>query len=321
MLHIGGGYDVEPAVLLKIGEKEIERTLKELKRVAKKVPGKGDARAKAKALAATHPAADQVVATAAGLLDSLRTFLVEKEIVTLPASDTCAVVPMPPFMWGFAAMNSPGPFEESAGEAFYYVKTVDPSWSPEKQEEHLSSFSPWDLGIVSIHEAYPGHLVQGCAARRIPSTIRRLATDYAYIEGWAHYCEQMTIDEGYGGNDPRYRFAQLRAALVRLCRFVASIRMHTAGMTVEEATQLFEEKAMMEPFPAAREAERGAFDPGYVNYTLGKMAILKLRADWKAQRADDFSLKAFHDRFLSCGAIPIPTIRELMLGPESGPSL
>jgi len=321
MLHIGGGYQVDPAVLLKIGEKEIDRTLSELRRVAKSIPGKGDMRKKAAALAATHPPAGSLVSTTAGLLDSLRAFVIAKEIVTLPAEDTCAVVPMPPFMWGFAAMNTPGPFESSASEAYYYVKTVDPAWTPEKQEEHLSSFSPWDLANLSVHEAYPGHLVAGRAARRIASPIRRLASDYAYVEGWAHYAEQMLVDEGYGDGDPRFRFAQLRGALRRLCRFVAAIRMHTMGMTVEEAGRLFEEKALMEPFPAAREAERGAFDPGYLNYTLGKMAILKLRDDWTAQRKDAYSLKEFHDRFLSCGAIPIPIVREQMLGPKSGPAL
>jgi uncharacterized protein (DUF885 family) len=272
-------------------------------------------------MGASHPPADSLVAAAAGTLGALRAFLVEKEIVTLPTSETCAVVPMPPFHWGFAAMNSPGSFESLATDAYYYVRTPDPSWTPEKQEEHLQVFSTWGLGILSIHEAYPGHFVQGEVARRTPSPIRRFVSDYAYVEGWAHYSEQMLIDEGFGGGDPRYRMAQLRDALRRLCRFVAAIGIHTGEMSIDEAARLFEEKAFLEPFPARLEAERGAFDPGYLNYTLGKMAILKLRNDWKEQKPERYSLKEFHDRFLSAGPIPIPIVREEMLGPHAGPAL
>lgn len=321
MLRAGGGYDVKPEELLVLGERELDRTLDAFKRAAKALPGKGDAAKKYEALAAAHPAADSLVTATARLLGELRAFVVDREIVTIPGEDTCAVVPMPPFMWGFAAMNSPGPFESLATDAYYYVKTVDDAWTPEKKDEHLSFFSPWDLTDVSIHEAYPGHYVQGLVQRGVASPIRKLVWDYANGEGWAHYTEQMMLDEGYGSEDPRFRLAQLHQALIRLCRFVVAIRMHTMEMSIDEAARIFEKKGFMQPFPAAREAERGAFDPGYLNYTLGKLSILKLRKDCEAREGGAFSLRDFHDRFLSYGPIPIPIIRREMLGQYSGRAL
>jgi uncharacterized protein (DUF885 family) len=321
MLFDAGGFDEKPEVLLKLGERELERTLEAFQRAVRALPGKGSVAAKYDALSAAHPEPDSLVAATACLLGELRAFVVERGIVTIPGEDSCLVVPMPPFMWGFAAMNSPGPFESLATDAYYYVKTVDDSWTPEEKGEHLSVFSPWDLADASIHEAYPGHYVQGLVMREIESPIRSLLWDYANGEGWAHYTEQMMLDEGYGASDLRYRVAQLRQALIRLCRFVVSIRMHTQGMSIGEAARLFEKKGFMKPFPAAREAERGAFDPGYLNYTLGKMAILKLRSDWQQHVGDAYSLRDFHDRFLSYGPIPIPIIRRAMLGEFSGRAL
>lgn len=321
LVRIDSGFDVPTAHLLRTAERALDATLDEFKRTAKKVPGKGGAAEKALALGAAHPPADSLVAAVAGVLDSLRRFVVEREIVTLPEGGPPLVTPMPAFAWGFAAMNSPGPFETVATDAYDYVKTPEPGWTPEKTEEHLRFFGPWDLAVVSIHEVYPGHFVQSLATRAVESPIRRLAGDAASVEGWAHYAEQMMLDEGFGAEDPRYRLAQLRMSLLRLCRLVAAIRMHTAGMTVDEAARLFEKKAFLAPFPARREAERGAFDPGYGCYALGKMSILKLREDWKERAGAAYSLRDFHDRFLGYGPIPIPIVRSAMLGPLAGPLL
>jgi len=317
LLRLGGQFNAEPGALLARGEKELELTLKRFKETAKAIPAKGSPIEKLRALEAARPDPDSVVAVAEATLGALREFIAREDLVTIP-DGTCRVAAMPPFMWGFAAMNTPGPFETAETEAFYFVRMSNGSPGSADEFHHLGLFNPWNLSVISIHETYPGHFVQGIVMRGIPSSIRKLGWDYANAEGWAHYTEQMMLDEGFGADDPRYRLSQLREALIRLCRYVAAIRMHTKGMTLDQATRLFERKAFLEHATAREEAERGAFDPGYLNYTLGKMAILKLREDWKAAHPNDYSPRVFHDRFLSYGPIPIPMIRAEMLGTQTG---
>jgi uncharacterized protein (DUF885 family) len=317
LLSAGSQLDADPAALLALGEEDLDRTLKRFRETAREIPGARNALAALQTLEAARPAPDSVVARAEATLAALRDFVARKELVTVPEG-TCRVAPMPAFMWGYAAMNSPGPFETAHTDAFYFVRTSNGTPGSPEEFHHLGLFNPWNLSVISIHETYPGHFVQGIVMRRIPSTIRKIGWDYANAEGWAHYTEQMMLDEGFGDGDPRYRLAQLREALIRLCRYVVAIRMHTKGMTIEQATKLFEKKAFLDHATAREEAERGAFDPSYLNYTLGKMAILKLRDDWRAAHPEDGSLRAFHDRFLSFGPIPIPMIRAAMLGTNTG---
>jgi uncharacterized protein (DUF885 family) len=226
----------------------------------------------------------------------------------------------------FASMDTPGPFEIKATEAYYYVTPVEPDWTPQQAEEWLSAFNYYDIDVTSIHEAYPGHYVQFLCLNASPATrLEKIFAGYAFTEGWAHYCEQMMLDEGFGTNGlatpsheeqisaAKYRLAQIDEALLRLCRFSVSIQMHCQGMTVDSATQFFQENCYYEPKPARQEAVRGTFDPEYLYYALGKLEILKLRADYQKQEGANFALQKFHDELLRHGAPPLRLLREVML--------
>jgi len=215
-------------------------------------------------------------------------------------------------------MNSPGSFERLAKDAFYYVTPVEDSWTPEKREEWLRHLNYTTLRNISVHECYPGHYVHFLHRMKIPSTVLRSYTSYAFTEGWAHYCETMMVEEGFG--DARLKLAMLQDALLRNCRYLSSIGMHTAGWSWEDATKFFMENAYLDRLPAEREAKRGTWDPGYLNYTLGKLMIRKLRDDWM-ERNPRRELKEFHDTFLALGAPPLGLAREHLLGPNSGPVL
>ena len=226
----------------------------------------------------------------------------------------------------FASMDTPGPFEKKATEAYYYVTPVEPDWSPQQKEEWLTAFNYYTTDIVSIHEAYPGHYVQFLCLNASPADkLEKVFTSYAFTEGWAHYAEQMMVDEGFGASGSpkptqeqlvraaKYRLAQTDEALLRVCRLCASIKLHCQGMTVDEATKFFVDNCYYEEKPARQEAIRGTFDPEYLYYTLGKLEILKLREDYRKQTGKNFSLEKFHDEMLRHGAPPIRLLREVML--------
>ncbi len=218
-------------------------------------------------------------------------------------------------------MDTPGPFEAKATEAFYYVTPTEKDWDAKHKEEHLRLFNLPVLDIITIHEAFPGHYVQFLYAKQFPTKTRKLATCGSNVEGWAHYTEQMMVDEGYGDSDPKIRLAQLSEALLRDCRYVVGIKLHTQGMTVEEGQKVFVESGFQTPATAYEEARRGAYNPTYLYYTLGKLQILKLREDYRAAKGDAFSLQQFHNAFVKQGGIPIQLIRRILLPRTQGPSL
>ena len=264
----------------------------------------------------THPTAQGLIPDTRDLLEDIRHALIDHGIVSLPSEDRCQVIETPTFMrYAFAAMDSAGALETEATESFYYVTPVEDHWTPEQAEEWLSKFDYNTLRIISIHEVYPGHFVHHLHNRygRPLPLVNRVATSYAFTEGWAHYTEQMMLETDYGVGRPELRLTQLLEALVRNCRYVCSVAMHTGDMTVDEATKFFMDNAFMAEYPSRREALRGTFDPGYLNYTLGKLMILKLRDDYRRERNGDYSLRGFHDRLLSYGAPPLPLLRNVML--------
>ena len=224
--------------------------------------------------------------------------------------------------YAFAAMDSPGSLETRATESYYYVTPVEETWTDTQAEEWLSNFNYDTLRIISIHEVYPGHFVHhlhNSYGRPLP-LVNRVASSYAFTEGWAHYTEEMMLETEYARGQAALRVTQLLEALVRNCRYLCALGMHTQGMTVDEATRFFMDNAYMEELPARREALRGTFDPGYLNYTLGKLMILKLREDYRREQGSAYTLKGFHDRLLSYGAPPLPLLREVMLAnPGDGP--
>jgi uncharacterized protein (DUF885 family) len=306
--------------LLARGWRELAATRARMEQVAATItPGAG-VQAVLDSMASDHPAADQLVPFVRSGLDRVRAFVRERRLVTPPASEHLIVRETPPFRraTSFASTEAPGVWEEHANEAYYNVTPVDPSWSPRQQADHLGFFNRWASDIVTIHEAIPGHYYQFLALKRAPSRLRQALGCGTNTEGWAHYCEQMAIEQGYGGGDPRYELAQLSLALQRLGRLVVGLSLHTQGMSYEEAVRVFEDQCWMAPVNAEREARRGALDPTYLVYTLGKWRILEMREELRRRLGGRFDLRAFHDAFLSQGPSPLPVVRAALLKQLAG---
>ncbi|MBI2942064.1 MAG: DUF885 domain-containing protein [Chloroflexi bacterium] len=319
MLRCGEMVGLPLEELVRIGEAELRRTHDAYAEAAARIDPSLPVSEVARLLAANHPSAEDLLVETRAMLDGLRQCVIDRGLVTIPPGGNLRVEETPPFLrWAFAMMDPPGPFEERATEAFYYVTPVEPEWTDQQKEEWLGKFDRATLWDVSVHEAYPGHYVHLSFLRSIPSCVRQTFLAYSFVEGWAHYCEELMLDAGCGGDDPRRRLAQLGEALLRLARYLNAIRMHTAGLSVAEATRFFQEEAFMDHLPAQKEAERGTFDPGYLNYSLGKLMVRKLRRDVEAERGPAFQLRAFHDELLSLGGPPIPLVRRRLLRHDDG---
>jgi hypothetical protein len=250
-------------------------------------------------------------------LAGLKQFLIDKQVVTIPGMDEALVNEAPPFnRANFAYIDIPGPYEKGL-PAVYYIAPPDPSWSREVQRDYLPGRT--DLLFTSVHEVWPGHFLQFLHANRSQSIVGRLFVGYAYAEGWAHYTEEMMWEMGLSGGDPETHIGQLSNALLRDARFLSAIGLHTGGMSVAESERLFREEAYQDIGNARQQAARGTYDPAYLNYTLGKLMIRKLRADWTATRGGRAAWREFHDQFLSYGGPPIPMVRAAMLGNSEGP--
>jgi uncharacterized protein (DUF885 family) len=271
------------------------------------------------ALGREHPAAGDLMSTAQNHLASLRAFVESHDLVTLPAENDVRVVETPSFnrQTTLAAMNTPGAFETVATQAYYYVTPVEPSWSDEQRAQHLAFYNRYAFPIISAHEVMPGHYLNFVLHKTQKlSLVRALAGNSSYTEGWAHYCEQMMVDEGLGDGDPKTRLAQLGLALQREARYIVGLREHTQGMTVDEGTRFFVDNAYLPEAVARREAMRGTADPLYGYYTLGKLEVLKLRDDWRRKLGSAYTLQKFHDAFLAHGNAPIAIVRGLLLGAD-----
>ena len=320
--------DMPPAKLLELGLAELKKEQDVFAEAAKKIDETRPAPVIFKQIQSDHPTAENLIPEIAKRLDSVRKFVDDRKLVTIPSKVPAQVkeTPQDRRATSFASMDIPGPFEKRANEAYFYVTPPENDWPDQQKEEWLTSFNFYMGDLFSIHEVYPGHYLQFLHLNASKATkAEKIFGATSFTEGWAHYCEKMLIDEGFGapaGPNPsedeqqraaKYRMVQAQAAMVRLCRLCVSIKMHTAGMSVEEATKFFQENCYYEEKPARVEAMRGTFDIGYLNYTLGKLQILKLRNDYQAQEGDKFSLKKFHDEILSHGMLPIRLLREVML--------
>jgi uncharacterized protein (DUF885 family) len=303
--------------LLAIATRELKATQEEFRTLAGRLNGGDPIESWRRAKEQSHPEPGKLIETARGQLGELQTFLQRNSIVSMPEGVTVDVAPTPDFFrWSFASMWTPGPFETRASRAMYYLTDADPSWPVERQREHLRDFNLPTLWTITIHEVFPGHYLHYQHLRRIESKVRRstMFTPASYIEGWAHYCEQMMMEVGFGKRDHTLKLGQLAEALVRLARFVVGIRLHTDDWSVEQGVRFFRDEAFLEEASARREAERGTFDPTYLVYTAGKLAMLKLRREWQEQQGGKASLRTFHDTLLSHGAAPFWALRQLMLG-------
>jgi hypothetical protein len=305
--------------LLQIGYDDLHKNQAELKRVAAQIDANKTPEQVLDELQKDHPKPDDLLQSFRDTFNSLVTFIREKHIVTIPSDVKPIVEETPPFGRALttASMDTPGPYENKATEAYFNVTLPDPAWTPDKTEQWMQFFDRVNISDVSVHEAFPGHYTQFLWVKQAPSKVRKLIGCSSNAEGWAHYAEQMMLDEGFGNGDPKLRLGQIQQALLRDARYIVGIQMHTGKMTLDEGTQFFVKEAHQPGTVAEREAKRGTSDPTYLVYTLGKLEIMKLRADYKQKMGDKFSLEQFQNEFLQQGYPPIKVIREKMLGDGS----
>jgi hypothetical protein len=313
MLSATQGVDVTLEELKAAGQRNLDANLELLyETCAEFAPGESTEDCVAKVT--SNKPAGGAVAGARAQLPMLKAFVVDNNIVSIPGTEDALVDEAPPHRrFNFAYINIPGPFETGLPST-YYIAPPDPEWSEEDQLAYIPGEA--DLLAVSVHEVWPGHFLQFLHSNRTENNVGRHFGTYTFSEGWAHYTEQMMVDAGLGDGDPEVRIGQLLNALLRNVRYMSAIGLHTEGMTVEESQQMFEEKAFQDFGNASQQAYRGTSDPGYLNYTLGKLMINKLREDWTAGRGGREAWGRFHDQFLSYGVPPIPLVREQMLGPD-----
>lgn len=312
--------DIPLGRLLEIGEANLRKDHEDFVATARRIDAAKSPMDVMRSLSDDHPSANDLVAFTKTTIERTRQFLIDRQIVTVPSEVRPIVQETPPYArsGGFASMDTPGAYETKATEAFYYVTPPETEWTAKQTEEHLRLFNRPVMDMITIHEAYPGHYLQFLYAKRFPTKTRKLTASGSNVEGWAHYTEQMMLEEGFGGGDPKVKLAQLSEALVRDCRYVAGIRLHTSAMTVDQATELFVEQCFQEQQVAFEEARRGTYNPTYLYYTLGKLQIYKLREDYRRAKGSQYRLKDFHDAFVQQGGMPLLLLRQILLPGDRG---
>jgi len=317
--------DTPLATMVAIGERELVRGQAEFKAAAAKLAPGRDPVQVWQEVRRDHPKMGGVVAATQVIVDSLTAFVQARGIASLPPNERVIVAPALPFDLGFASMHASPPLEKTPVKSVYYITDATPGLSPAEQEAWLERYNYASLTNTSAHEAMPGHWLHSTYMRRTPGKVRRIwiglnpfPQPSSGQDGWAHYAEQMVLDEGYRNGDPKLRLAQVSDALTRVCRLLSGIKLHTKQWTLEDAQRCFEKEAYVAAPAARREAERGAYDPTYGGYFLGKRGILKLRADYQKRMGAKFSLREFHERFMSNGIAPIWAQRQLLLPGDAG---
>ncbi len=305
--------------LLKIGFADLRKNQQAFKETAAKINPRKTPLQILDEASRDHPAPDHLLQSFRDVLGGLKDFISTKKIVDIPSPVLPILEETPPFARAltFASMDTPGVYEKVAKEAYFNVTLPEPGWSPQQVEEHMEAFNRGTIISTAIHEAYPGHYVQFLWIQSVTSKARSVIYANSNVEGWAHYCEQMMIDEGYGKGDLKLRLGQLQDALLRDARFIVGIQMHTGKMTYDQGIDFFVKEGYQTRANGERETKRGTSDPTYLYYTLGKLEIMKLRDDYKKMKGASFSLEEFHNRFMQEGTPPIRIIRKAMLGNDS----
>jgi len=301
--------------LEEIGRADLERNLAALTDACKQYAGDATIEKCIEKMNADKPTGGAVEGARAQL-SQLRQFIVDHDVVTIPGTEEALVMEAPAYRrQNFAYINIPGPYEKNL-PSVYYIAPPDPSWSKAEQEAYVPGKA--DLLFTSVHEVWPGHFLQFLHSNRASWRFGQLFVGYAYAEGWAHYTEELMIEKGLANNAPEMHIGQLLNALLRNVRYMCAIGLHTRGMTVEQCEQMFKEKGHQDAGNARQQAARGTYDPAYLNYTMGKLMIRKLRTDWAATRGGEQAWKQFNDEFLSYGGPPIPLVRAQMLKGPAG---
>jgi uncharacterized protein (DUF885 family) len=308
MLRETEGVDVSLDALERIGRADLKRNQDALASAcAKLAPGKP--LADCMAIVQNDKPADGPVAEARRQLPGLKDFLIKADLVSIPGPEEAKVEESPPFnRQNSAYIDIPGPYEKGL-PSVYYISPPDPSWPEKVQREFIPG--KLDLLFTSVHEVWPGHFLNFLHANRAKSEVGKVFVGYAFAEGWAHYTEELMVEAGLGGDDPRYRIGQLSNAMLRNCRYLSAIGLHARGWSLEQSQDFFKQQCYQDEGTAIQQSKRGTYDPAYLNYTLGKLMIRKLRDDWT--KGDRAKWKAFHDAFLGYGGPPIPMVRQAML--------
>jgi len=304
--------------LLQIGYDDLHANQERFKATAARIDPKKTPQQVLSELEKDHPAPDKLLQAFRDECVKLRDFIIAKKIITIPSPVLPILEETPPFARAltFASMDTPGPYETVAKEAFFNVTLPEKSWKPERVADFMGAFNRGTILSTAIHEAYPGHYVQFLWMQHVDSRVRKLLGANSNAEGWAHYCEQMMLDEGVS-TDPKMRLGQLQDALLRDARYIVGIEMHTGKRTMEQGVEFFEKEGFQTHETADRETKRGTSDPTYLYYTLGKLQILKLREDYRKMKGAQFSLQEFHDSFMKQGFPPIKIVRRALLGNDS----
>ena len=317
--------DLPLAKLEAIGERELAAQQAEFRAAGEALaPGK-DALKTWRAVRRDHPKRGEVVAATQRVVDSLAAFVTSRGIAALPPGERVIVAPAQPFDLGFASMHASPPLEKTPVKSFYYITDAGADLTQVQQDAWLERYNFASIAITSAHEAIPGHWLHSTYMRRTPGKVRRIwiglnpfPQPSSGQDGWAHYAEQLVVEQQFAGGDPRLRLAQLSDALTRICRLLSGIRLHTGKWSLDDAQSCFERQAYVSAPAARREAERGAYDPTYGGYFLGKLGFLKLRRDYERQRGAAFRLREFHERVMTNGIAPIWAHRQLLLPGDKG---
>ncbi|MGI0053190.1 MAG: DUF885 domain-containing protein [Thermoplasmata archaeon] len=316
LLWVREGIDTPFAEIERAGREDLDRNQARLAELARAGPAPGSVSGMLEELYRDHPGATELLGEARAMVEESRKFVEEHGLARVPPGAQCRVEETPVYgrALSTASMNPPGPYDTVGDEGIYFITPVDAGWTPERQEEWLRSLNRPMLRNITFHEVYPGHYLQFLHFRAgAGSSARKVYLSGSFAEGWAHYCEQLVIEQGYRAAEPMAEVAQLHDALLRDCRLLAAIGLHTRGMTLHEATELFRKSAHMESLPAEREAIRGTFNPEYFCYTLGKLAILRAREKYLGSTGPG-ALGRFHDRLLSFGCPPVGLLDRLFAG-------
>ena len=313
------GVDIPLDRLLEIGMADLRANQAWFKKTTAAIDPKGDPQEILQQMQHDHPAPEKLLQAYGDLLDGLRDFILKNKIMSVPSQQKPSMEETPPFARAttFASMDTPGAFETKATEAFFNVTLPEASWSKEEVEGHMAGNSRGVMLAVAIHEVWPGHFMQYVWTPLFPTKLRKVLGANTSTEGWAHYTEQMMLDQHVANDDPKMRLGQLQDALLRNARYIVGIKMHTGQMTYDQAVDFFVKEGYQTRSIAERETKRGTGDPTYLVYTLGKLEIMKLREDYKKKMGDKFTLQDFHDNFMKHGLIPIREVRKLMLGEDS----
>ncbi|WP_210399063.1 DUF885 domain-containing protein [Steroidobacter denitrificans] len=315
MLRMTEGVTTPLTRIEAIGRADLERNLTALEDVCRRYAPNATLEACVASTNAAKPTGS-VVAEAARQLVRLRQFVIENSVVTVPGMEEAVVREAPAYRrQNFAYINIPGPYEKDL-PSVYYIAPPDPSWPPREQQAYIPGKA--DLLFTSIHEVWPGHFLQFLHSNRSPWRFGQLFIGYGFAEGWAHYAEELMIEKGLAREAPELHIGQLLNALLRNVRYMCAIGLHTQGMTMQQCEQMFREQAFQDEGNARQQAARGTYDPAYLNYTMGKLMIRKLRTDWSRSRGGEQAWKQFNDEFLSYGGPPIPLLRARMLPGEKG---